>query len=220
MGRSEPDSLSTTVGACAICNRQRPAGWRATRDGALLLGGGIVLGLASWFLHVPALSGLLCSLAVGLGGPLLLFGILRSATQTTAFATGRLTIDRRAAVPGQAIRGRLLVHPEHPLTTRALTCELQACEESDAARDELTGAVRVLRSVELPVEAPGAVSATFTRSLELRIPADWPATMEAPHEEGLPRVRVFSRVRAAVDFEAHPLLELERRLAIAARTAR
>lgn len=208
------EPLSTTLGACTICNRKLPPGWAATRAGAVILGLGVAAELVGWFLRWPQLFGVQCAIGVGLGGPLLLWGILSGLRQPSTFARGRLVLDKSVAKPGSSIRVRFSLRPDHPLTLRMLTCELQACEEAaDASND---AEPRVVRSVDTSMSERGPISTAMERELNLAIPADWPPTMETPRGLDVPHLKVFTRVRVAVDFDAHPLFELEQRLAIAA----
>lgn len=206
-----PQSLGmTTTGACALCNRATPKGSGWMLGSALAFGIGVTAALVAYYREgLEGISGQACAVAMAVGGALLVTGLLRGVKTTgRTFAQGKLVTAQGWLHPGQHTEIGVVVTPDHTLYLLDTRLELLAVETVEEAEN-------VLRTQELDLPLPAQLRESATVNVKLVIPADWPVTMESPG--GATRRSVETRVRAVVDTEAHPVLQFEAPLKIAAR---
>lgn len=201
----------TTTGACALCNRTSPSGAGWMLGGAAALGIGVTAALVAYYrAGLEAVSGQACAVAMAVGGALLVTGLLRGVKTTRrTFAVGKVEAPQGWLQPGQTTEISVGVTPDHTLHLLDARLELQAVETVDETES-------VLRTVDFELPLPPHLRERASAKVQVAIPADWPVTMASPG--GATRRTVETRLRAVVDTEAHPVLQLEAPLKVSARS--
>ncbi len=202
---------NTTLGSCALCNRRPPTGAGYFFAGSIVGAIGLGVAVAAYRLRgADAVSGLACAISTGVGGGLLSMGLFRGMrTATPPYLSGGLDLSALSVAAGGQLIARVQLSPDHPLHLRAGTLELQAVET-------LAGEERVLRTQEVPLSLPGQLREVTKRELTVILPTNWPVTMVSPSGVS-PHREVGTRVRVAVDADAHPLFVVDVPLTVRAR---
>ncbi|MDQ3266851.1 MAG: hypothetical protein M3Y59_24895 [Myxococcota bacterium] len=202
---------NTTMGSCALCNRRPPTGAGYFFAGSVVGAIGLGVAVAAYRLRgADAVSGLACALSTLLGGGLLSMGVFRGMrTATPRYLGGGLDLSAASVAAGGQVVAKVHLTPDHTLHLRAATMELQAVET-------VAGEERVLRTQEALLPLPGQLREETKRELTVTLPTNWPATMVSP--AGVtPHREVGTRVRVAVDADAHPLFVVDVPLTVRAR---
>lgn len=202
--------MNTTLGSCALCNRRPASGSGYFVGGAIALAIGLAVAVIAYQVRgLDLLSGSACVVAMIAGGFLLSVGLFRGVRSVTPrYAEGTLTVSPTTAAPGATLVAKVKVTPDHTLHLRSATVELQAVERIDSEE-------RVVRTHEQPLPLPAPLREEAARDVSLHVPAGWPATMASPSGVS-PARQLFTRVRVAVDADAHPLFVLDAPLTVTA----